>query len=259
MGIACARRFAQSGDTVFLVDLDSERAETVAAELRSDGGDVTPVGVDVVDQSAVASLAEEVAARGQLRAIAHTAGLSPTMASWDRILSVNLIGTVHLLDAFEPLVGDGSAAVCVASQAGHLLGDPDPTLGALLSEPLTDDFLLRSEAAGITDSGAAYGWSKWAVRRLVIERAPAWGARGGRIVSLSPGIIDTPMGQQELENQPFMPTMIEMTPLERMGTADEIASVVEFLCSPGASFVTGTDILVDGGSTEQLRAQLAQH
>jgi NAD(P)-dependent dehydrogenase (short-subunit alcohol dehydrogenase family) len=102
----------------------------------------------------------------------------------------------------------------------------------------------------------AYGLSKWAVRRLVIQRAPAWGAEGARIVSLSPGIIDTPMGRQELEQQPMMAGIIDATPLGRTGTADEIAAVIEFLCSPGASFVTGTDLLVDGGSTEQVRASL---
>jgi NAD(P)-dependent dehydrogenase (short-subunit alcohol dehydrogenase family) len=87
------------------------------------------------------------------------------------------------------------------------------------------------------------------VIRLAEREAVPWGALGGRVVSLSPGIIDTGMGQQEFAAQPMMAVMVEKTPLGRMGTDDEIASVVEFLCSDAASFITGSDILVDGGST----------
>ena len=254
MGVACARRFVAHGDAVVLVDLDVERTRAAADEI---GGDIVSLGLDLTDPAAGGRIAEVVADRGVLRSVAHTAGLSPTMADPARILEVNLVATWRLLDALDPLVGDGTAAVLIASQAGHFMGGTDPALVALVSDPLAEGFAAAAVAAGIDDPGLAYGWSKWAVRGEAIRRAPAWGARGARIVSLSPGIIDTAMGRQEMANQPMMPTIVEMTPLGRQGTADEIAAAVEFVCSPAASFITGTDLLVDGGSTEQLLGRFA--
>jgi NAD(P)-dependent dehydrogenase (short-subunit alcohol dehydrogenase family) len=142
--------------------------------------------------------------------------------------------------------------VLIASQAGHFARDTaSPELTALLDDPLAGDLLPQLEALnpGLLESAGAYGGSKLGVIRLAEREAVPWGALGGRVVSLSPGIIDTGMGQQEFAAQPMMAVMVEKTPLGRMGTDDEIASVVEFLCSDAASFITGSDILVDGGST----------
>ncbi|MCB0994817.1 MAG: SDR family oxidoreductase [Acidimicrobiales bacterium] len=253
MGRECAARFVAAGDLVVLVDVDGATTQAAAAAL---GPDVVPLAADITDPSTGPAIATAVADLGELRAIAHTAGLSPTMADAARILDVNLVGTVRLLDALDPLVVDGTVAVPIASQAGHLLGGSDPAIAALLAEPLADSFLAAAVAAGVDSPEAAYGWSKWAVQREVVRRAPSWGARGARIVSLSPGMIDTAMGKQEFAAQPLMATMVDMTPLGRLGTADEIAAVVDFLCSPAASFITGTDLLVDGGSTAQVLDQL---
>lgn len=250
MGRACADRFVAAGDTVVLVDVDHHHTTATAEEL---GGDVVPIAADITDPAAATRIAAAVAERGPLRAVAHTAGLSPTMGDAARILDVNLVGTVRILDALEPLIEASTVAVVIASQAGHLVGGDDPDLADLLADPTAEGFLAAAVAAGIDDPGLAYGWSKWAVRREVVWRAPRWGEEGARIVSLSPGIVDTPMGRQELASQPMMQTIIDMTPLRRIGTAEEVASVVEFLCSPAASFVSGVDLLVDGGSTNQLR------
>jgi NAD(P)-dependent dehydrogenase (short-subunit alcohol dehydrogenase family) len=105
----------------------------------------------------------------------------------------------------------------------------------------------------VEDPGAAYGLAKRGVQRLVQRAAVAWGVRGGRINSVSPGMIDTPMGRQEFEQQPLMQVMLDMTPLGREGTADELADAVTFLLSDAATFVTGTDLLVDGGIVAALR------
>jgi NAD(P)-dependent dehydrogenase (short-subunit alcohol dehydrogenase family) len=98
------------------------------------------------------------------------------------------------------------------------------------------------------DSGIAYSVSKRGVKLLVERESPAFGARGARIASISPGIIDTPMGRAEMEQQPIMKVLVEKSPLGRPALAEEVAAVAVFLCTPTASFVTGTDILVDGGS-----------
>jgi NAD(P)-dependent dehydrogenase (short-subunit alcohol dehydrogenase family) len=168
------------------------------------------------------------------------------MADPRRIVEVNLVGTTRLLDAFEPLVSPGSAAVCFASSAGYLpLELLGPELTRLIQDPRAVDFLDRA-AALLPDTGMAYAWSKKGVQLEAAKSAVLWGRRGGRVVSLSPGLIDTPMGRQEFENQPMMKPMLENTPLGRFGRAEELASVAAFLVSDDASFVSGVDLLVDG-------------
>ncbi len=258
MGAAITRRFAAHGPVVAV----DTRAEVLAATvdgLRASGADVRPVVGDLTQDDARQAVLEALrAADLPLGGLALAAGLSPTMADWRRIVDVNLVATADLLQAVDPLVTESTAAVLVASQAGHLLGAPNPAVQAVLDQPRAADFWDRLVAAsqGVVEANG-YGWSKRGVHRLAVTPAPSWGARGARIVSLSPGIIDTPMGRQEYEQQPLMAHMVDSTPLctpgsggkGRMGTADEIAKVVEFLCSDGASFVTGIDLLVDGGAT----------
>ena len=154
-----------------------------------------------------------------------------------------------LLDALEPIVAPGSAAVCFASSAGYmplelLLGEE---LAGLVREPRSAGFLDRA-GAELTDSGLAYGWSKKGVQLEAAAAAVRWGPLGGRVVSLSPGLIDTPMGRQEFAQQPIMQEILDATPLGRQGSADEVAAVVAFLLSDDASFVSGIDVLVDGAS-----------
>jgi NAD(P)-dependent dehydrogenase (short-subunit alcohol dehydrogenase family) len=169
------------------------------------------------------------------------------MAAARRVFEVNLVGTQLLLDAFEGLAVQGSAAVCFASTAAHQFAPYlDGSQKDLLRDPLAADFLDRATALA-PDSGIAYGLSKVGVQHAVRRAAPRWGRRGARVNSLSPGIIDTPMGRLEVEHQPVMLQMIEQTPLGRMGNAGEVAAVAAFLVSDAASFVSGTDFLVDGG------------
>jgi NAD(P)-dependent dehydrogenase (short-subunit alcohol dehydrogenase family) len=255
MGIATARLLAKQGP-VIIADVKERELEAAAAELRQAGHQVTPAVCDVSNPESVAALARKAASAGQVQALVHTAGLSPTMADWRRIMSVNLVGSALIEQAFAPLMAQGGAAVFIASMAGHTAVNGAAAY-RVLDDPLRSDLLTKLEkVAGPIDSGASYGLSKQGVIQLCQRVTPAWAKRGARINSISPGLIDTGMGKLEFASQPMMAVMLQKTPLGRWGTAEEIAEVAVFLCSPPASFVTGIDILVDGGMTNALLREM---
>ena len=251
IGAACAARMVGKVEVMVLADQDGDAAAEVAGQLATSDTRCQAVSADISDASAVARLAGVAADYGTLALVAHVAGISPTMATWDRMLSVDLVGTALMVDAVRPLVVEGSAVVCVASMAAQLVASQaDPAIDRIIDQPLAptllDEYAAALGPAG-EDPGMAYAWAKRGVRRLVEREASAFGSVGARICSVSPGNIDTPMGRQEFEGQPAMQLLDSMAPLGRSGHADEIAAVIDFLLSDQASFVTGTDVLVDGG------------
>jgi NAD(P)-dependent dehydrogenase (short-subunit alcohol dehydrogenase family) len=257
IGLACARALAGHG-RLLLQDLDERRLAAAQQTLASEGIAVQTLAGDLCDPGHLAVLAGAVARADGLRALAHTAGVSPAMADARRIFEVDLAATVRLVDAFVPELRPGSAAVLIASQAGHFLAAAaTPAIDAILDAPLAPDAHVRLVAlAGALASqpGGAYGLAKRGVQRLAVARAAEFGAAGARIISLSPGIIDTGMGRAERAAQAAATdVLVAKTPAgQRLGRPEEIASVVAFVCSDAASFVTGVDWLVDGGSTHQV-------
>lgn len=259
MGSACACASAPAVDEVLLTDVDAERLAAAAARVERETTATTvctAVG-DIGDPAFVADLVARAGVLGDLHSLVHTAGLSPSMAGWREILRVDLVAVARLLDGFRPSVVPGSVAVCLASVSGHM-GAFDPAMDVLLDDPLAPDFEARfaSLAGEEPDSGATYRLAKRGVIRLCERAAVAWGARGGRVVSLSPGLIDTDMGRLELVHNPIKTQMAEMTPVGGNrsgpdtvlpGLADDIANTVAFLCSERASFISGCDVRVDGG------------
>jgi len=228
-----------------LCDLLGEGGEVLKADRHGDGGSV--MTCDITDQGDVDALVERV---HDLDALVVTAGLSPSMAGGKDIYTVNLLAMARVLSAFEAIIRPGSVALCFASSAAHMAALP-PAVAPVLDDPMSPTFFedLANTGVDVDEPTLAYMYSKTGVRRMVRRLAPAWGAKGARLLSLSPGIVDTSMGRLEDANQPAMALMVEASALGRQARPEEIAAVAAFLVSDGASFMTGTDVLVDGGST----------
>jgi NAD(P)-dependent dehydrogenase (short-subunit alcohol dehydrogenase family) len=269
MGRACAHALAPATDVLLCTDVAEQRLAEAVRELTGTvDAHVCSAAGDLTDAAFVAELASRVRDLGTFGALVNTAGLSPSMAGWRAILQVDLVAPARLLDAFEPIVEPGSVAVHLASVSAHM-GSFDPAMDALLDDALADDLDARFTAlAGDTpDPGATYRLAKRAVIRLCDRAAVPWGAHGGRVLSVSPGLIDTEMGRLELEHNPIKTWLAETTPLgpARMdgsplpGRITDIADAVAFLCSERASFISGCDIRVDGGLAGALGSQPVEH
>ncbi|AMM19426.1 short-chain dehydrogenase [Frondihabitans sp. PAMC 28766] len=249
MGEQIARRQG-AGKHLFLADFNEEMLASKAAALQLDGFEVTTQKVDVSSRDSVKALAEAAAAAGPVVEVIDTAGLSPTQAPIGAILNVDLLGVAIVLEEFAAVIADGGAGVVIASMAGQTYPGLTPEQEFALATTGTDDLLdLPFVKEGIADPGAAYGLSKRANQLRVKYASIAWGQRGGRVNSVSPGIISTPMGQQELDGPSgvYMKAMIEGSGTKRIGTPADIANTVSFLLGSEASFITGIDVLVDGG------------
>jgi NAD(P)-dependent dehydrogenase (short-subunit alcohol dehydrogenase family) len=247
LGMAVARRLALA-HRVLIADIDGATAERQAAQMRVEGCDATAIACDATDSSSVAALGATVAERGGFRALVYVAGLSPSAAGFHAIIRVNLMGAVGVCEALLPLAAPGSAAVLISSLAAHGYR-PSPEVTELLRDAGAEDLADRLATAMGEQAipQLAYPVSKCGMNLYARQQAIRWGERGARIVSLSPGLIATPMGALEFEKSPGKRAMYEKSPLRRECTMLEIADVVEFLVSPRASFISGTDILVDGG------------
>lgn len=241
MGLATARILAADHDLV-VADVSQQGADRAAAETGRKG-----VVLDIADRAALQSLASDV---GRFDALIITAGLSMSMADFERVMAVNLGGTANALDVFLPSLNAGGAAVCMASIAGHLTTGLSPELLAIIDDPLKPDMPALAKAAlpaELAVSGMAYGLSKIAVMRLVQGWALRFGQHGARLCSVSPGCIDTPMGLLERDLSPDAQAAVPLGPVPRVGTPEEVAEAICFLASPKASYITGCDLLVDGG------------
>ena len=254
MGLSIARRVG-AGRVILLADISRTCLDAVSEALSGDGHQVLAQEVDVTSRASVAAVADTAAAAGRVTAVVHTAGLSPQQASADAVLAVDLLGVALSIDEFGRVIEPGGAGVVIASMAGHMQPALGPEVERQLASAPTDELLGLQACSSITDSRLAYPFAKRANQIRVAAAAAAWGERGARINSISPGIISTAMGRLELsgESGGLMQAMVDNAGLRRIGTPDDIAAATEFLLGPASAFITGTDLLVDGGVIGAIR------
>ena len=255
MGRATSLSAIGKGWDLLLADLDAGKLRALADECQAAGAGASWCVLDVTNRESIDTLAAAASDSG-IDGIVHTVGLSPTMADGKRIIEVDLIGFIASLEALRPAMRHGSCAVCISSMSAHMV-PPNAEIDALLAAPLAADLMdkvAQLPGAPLDSAAAAYPYSKKALINYVESHSGEWGKEGKRLVTISPGLIDTGMGKQEeaasKEQFAWMETMIS---LGRHGEADEIASAALFLVSQDASYVSGIDLKVDGGFTGSFR------
>lgn len=256
IGQAIARRVA-SGKHLLLADVRESNAKAASDGMSSMGYQVSTQLVDVSSRESVHSLATAAANIGNVTGVIHTAGLSPTQASPEAILKVDLYGTALVLEEFGQVIAQGGSGIVIASMAGHML----PALGAeqdaALAQTPTDELLSLPmlQPDQISDSARAYGISKRANSLRVQSAAVQWGERGARVNAISPGIIYTPLAKDEMTgpNAARYQRMIELCAVRRGGTPDEVGAMAALLMGLDGAFITGSDFLMDGGVVASMR------
>ena len=252
IGPAIARRVGV-GKQILLADTREDNARAAADVLGAAGYEASVATVDVSSRSAVEALVKTAASLGDITGLIHAAGVSPSQASPQTILKVDLYGTALVLELFGAVIASGGAGVVIASQSGHrlpaLTADQNKALATTPVEALLGLPFLLPEV--VTDSLNAYQLSKRGNSLRVMAEAVRWGKRGARINAISPGIIMTPLARDELTGPrgAGYRRMIESSVAKRAGTADEVGNVGALLMGPDGGFITGSDFLMDGGVT----------
>jgi NAD(P)-dependent dehydrogenase (short-subunit alcohol dehydrogenase family) len=249
IGMAIARRIG-SGMKIVIGDKSVENANAMARTMNQAGFDATPLEMDLSSRNSILHLIAEAQGYGNISMLVNAAGVSPSQASVETILQVDLYGTAVLLEEVGKVIMPGGTGVTISRQSGHrmpaLTPEQDEQLAVTPAEELLALPLLHPEQ--IKDTLHAYQMAKRCNVKRVMAEAVKWGARGARVNSISPGIVVTPLALDEF-NGPrgeFYKNMFAKCPVGRPGTADEIAHVAELLMGGKGSFITGADFLIDG-------------
>jgi NAD(P)-dependent dehydrogenase (short-subunit alcohol dehydrogenase family) len=252
IGKAIARRIS-AGKHVLLADLRQENADAAAKVLKDAGFTVSTATADVSKRADVHALVQKALALVDVTGVIHAAGVSPTQASPATILSVDLYGTALVLEEFGNVIAEGGAGVVIASQSGHRLGALSAEQDKVLATTPADELLALPmlQPDQVKDSLHAYQLSKRGNSLRVMAEAVKWGKRGARVNTISPGIIITPLANDELSGPrgDGYRRMIDLCPVGRAGTPDEVGAVGALLMGPEGAFITGSDFLMDGGVT----------
>ena len=246
-------RWVSAGRHIVLADLKAENVGAAAKTLDDAGFRVSTATVDVSSRASVAPLVATAQGLGSVHGVIHAAGVSPSQASPETILNVDLHGTSLVLELFGDIIARGGSAVVISSQSGHRVGALSSEQNAALATTPADKLLALPflQADQVTDPLHAYQLSKRANGLRVMAEAVRWGRRGARVNAISPGIIMTPLANDELKGPrgEGYRRMIDLSPAGRAVTPDEVGTVGALPMGPDGAFITGSDFLMDGGVT----------
>jgi NAD(P)-dependent dehydrogenase (short-subunit alcohol dehydrogenase family) len=256
MGMAIAERVAQNR-TVLLGDISEKALEAAREKLEYSGYSVETMKVDASDKESIFAFARKAAELGPVKYYIHTAGASPNQTNPQHMIKLDLIGSAYALDAFGEVMAKDGAGILISSQTGYMLPEPltneqEYALTMTPADELAQLPMLQPDV--IVNSGIAYIMSKRANQLRVRKAAIDWGRRGARINTISPGVVVTPLAYDEFRaaGEGYQ-KMIESSAMHRVGNPAEIANAAQFLLSDQASFITGTDLLVDGGTIAAIK------
>lgn len=252
IGMAIARRMGY-GKKIIIGDRKKENADETALVMNRAGFDAVAVEMDLASRESIRALIAEAGQYGEITMLVNAAGVSPSQASAETILKVDLYGTAVLLEEVGKVIAAGGVGITISSQSGHRMPALTPEADELLATTPTEELLVLEmlQPGNIRDTLHAYQMAKRCNVKRVMAEAVKWGQKGARINSISPGIIVTPLALDEF-NGPrgdFYKNMFAKCPAGRPGTADEVANVAELLMSDRGAFITGADFLIDGGAT----------
>ena len=252
IGMAIARRIGY-GKKLLVGDKSLANAQAIAKIMTEAGFDAEPMKMDLSSRASIKTMIARAQELGEITGLINAAGVSPSQASIETILAVDLYGTAVLLEEVGKVIAKGGVGVTISSQSGkrmpQLTADEDRVLATTPAEELLSLPLLQPH--NIDDTLHAYQLAKRCNEKRVMAEAVKWGERGARINSISPGIIVTPLAIDEF-NGPrgdFYKNMFAQCPAGRPGTADEVGALAEFIMGPQGAFITGSDFLIDGGAT----------
>lgn len=255
MGTAIVRRMA-AGKKILLGDVNEKILVKVAHDLQCSGYDVETMEVNALEKEAIEAFAQRATSLGDVMFFIDAAGASPNQATPEHILNLDMVGTGQAVNAFGKIMAKGGAGLVISSQAGYMYPIPYEIELEIINTPadeLTELSFIKEVA--MQNSGLAYMIAK-RVNHLQVQKAAAtsWKERRARINSISPGIIVTPLAYDEFEvmGEAYQ-QMIDASAAERTGTSDEIAEAAAFLLGEHATFITGTDLLIDGGTIAAIR------
>lgn len=251
IGTACAKTF--KNDHLIITDYSEEMVTQAVEKLQKEGYEASGIACDITSKTDVEKLTKFVADAGHFKALIHTAGVSGTVKDLNKIFTIDLIATELLVDAFYELANKDSVAVLLSSMMAHVVPPSEKYDDALSNPQEAKSFETVSQFVN-GSSDIMYNFAKRGVMLLSKKNVGKWGAKGARIVTVSPGVIETPMAMKAAEEHPeLMENIKKATPLGRNGKAEDVADAIHFLVSDKARFITGTDLLVDGGVIENIK------
>lgn len=252
ISMAIARRMGY-GKKIVIGDKKIENAENPAKILNNAGFDALPFEIDLSSRTSILQLISKAQELGEIAMLVNAAGVSPSQASIETILKVDLYGTAVLLEEVGKIIKSGGIGVTISSQSGWrmpaLTAEQDELLATTPTDKLLSLPLLQKE--NIKDTLHAYQLAKRCNEKRTMAESVKWGEKGARLNAIAPGIIVTPLAIDEF-NGPrgdFYKNMFAKCPAGRPGTADEVTNVAELLMSEKGAFITGSTFLIDGGAT----------